>query len=294
MNIRRNYHRIINIWKYGKIHAAQIVAEHPEENQSVIFRDILRCYFKYRLFSNQYKKEKFWTLSEEQRDIIGKKNKEIYYNKERWLDDCFQNNRFLNKWKRYKYEQSGYLQSRRIKAYRKRYDIGENCHIGHDVIIERHHYLWGTLKIGDNCLLAKHVYIDYSGELIIHNNVTMANGVIIETHTHIGKDAVQSRLEIGEGANILSRAYISDTCHVIGRRAQIGAGTYVRTNVPPYAIMIGNPGKIIGFRMSPEEIVEYEKNKYPIEERLSVEELQKNYEKYFLKRWKEIKEFTRI
>lgn len=299
MNIRRNYHRIKNLWKYGKIHAAQIVAEHPEEKQSVIFRDILRCYCKYRLFSNQYKKEKFWTLSEEQREFIGNKNKENFLNKERWLDDCFQNNRFLNKWKRYKYEQSGYLQSRRINAYRKRYNIGKNCHIGHDVIIERHHYLWGTLKIGDNCLLAKHVYIDYSGELIIHDNVSIANGVIIETHSHYierdrGGGAVQSRLEIGEGVKILTRSYIADTCHSVGRFARIGAGTYVRSNIPPYAIVMGNPAKIIGFLYSPEEMAEFERDKYPESERTSLDQYTQWYEKYFRSRSKEIKSFIKL
>ena len=171
--------------------------------------------------------------------------------------------------------------------------MGKHCFVGHDVLFERHHDLWGTIKIGNNCLLAKHTYIDYSGELIIHDNVSMANGVIIETHTHIKGKAEPTRLEIFEGVSILSRAYISDSCHVIGRGARIGAEACVRNNVPPYAIVIGNPGKIIGFRMSPEEIIEFEEKKYPMEERLSKEVLQNNYEKYFLNRWKEIKEYTR-
>ena len=295
MSIRRNYNRIKNVWKYGKIHAAQIVAEHPDEKQSVIFHDILRCYRKYRLFSNQYKKEKFWMLSEEQREIIGNNNKENFYKKERWLDDTFQNNRFLKKWKRYKYEQSGYLQSRRINAYRKRYDIGENCHIGHDVIIERHHYLWGTIKIGNNCLLAKHVYIDYSGTLVIHDDVAIANGVVIETHNHPidkkGEGVQPGKLIIDKGAKILVRSYIADTCHHIGRYAIIGAGTYVRSNVLPYSIMMGNPAKIVGFLYSPEEMVEFEKRTFSEVDRIDVEKYKQDYKKYFIDRRKEIKNF---
>lgn len=295
MSIRRNFNRIKNVWKYGKIHAAQIVAEHPEEKQSVIFYDILRCYRKYRLFSNQYKKEKFWTLSEEQRESIGKKNKEKFLKNERWLDDFFQNGCFLNKWKRFKYESSGYLQSKRINAYRKRYDIGDNCHIGHDVIIERHHYLWGTIKIGNNCLLAKHTYIDYSGDLIIHDDVALANGVIIETHTHPiekrGAVPQPGRLEIERGVKILTGSYIADTCHFIGRYARIGAGTYIRGNVLPYSIMIGNPAKIVGFMYTPEEMVEFEKNIFPENERTDVEKYRQDYKKYYIDRRKEIRSF---
>ena len=258
-----------------------------------IYYDMMRCFLKYRMWTNQYVKENFHKRTAEEREAIGAKCLESGKKRDAWQKDFRENREFLIKYTNIKYERAS-LREKRNKAYTERFHAGKNLFVEYDVNISRQHYLDGKITIGDNVLLAKHTFIDYSGELIIHDNATMANGVIIETHTHIGKDAVQTRLEIGDGVNILSRAYISDTCHVIGRRAQIGAGTYVRTNVPPYAIMIGNPGKIIGFRMSPEEIVEYEKQRYPIEERLSEEELQKNYEKYFLNRWKEIKVFTRI
>lgn len=74
----------------------------------------------------------------------------------------------------------------------------------------------------------------------------------------------------------------------IGRGAIIGAGSVVRKSVPPYAIVIGNPSKIIGFVFIPEEIIEHEKVLYPEEERLSLELLERNYDKFFRKRTKEI------
>lgn len=80
----------------------------------------------------------------------------------------------------------------------------------------------------------------------------------------------------------------------IGRGANIGTGAVVRQSVPPYSIVIGNPAKIIGFNFTPEEIVEHEKALYPEEERLPLDLLEKNYNKYFLRRLKEIKEFTRL
>lgn len=80
----------------------------------------------------------------------------------------------------------------------------------------------------------------------------------------------------------------------VGRGSEIGAGSVVRTNIPPYAVVIGNPAKIVGFRFTPEEIIEHEKVQYDEKERLSKEVLDKNYEKYFLNRIKDIKQITRL
>ena len=80
----------------------------------------------------------------------------------------------------------------------------------------------------------------------------------------------------------------------IGRGSVIGSGTVIRKSVPPYAVVIGNPAKIVGFKFTPEEIVEHEKAIYPERERLPMDILEKNYYKYYLNRLKEIKEFTRL
>ena len=180
----------------------------------------------------------------------------------------------------------------------KRYNLGDGAKVSNNVIIERNHYLQGSIKVGRNVLLAKNVYIDYSGELVIHDNVSIANGVIIETHTHPLEESrqqpVPGRLIIGDSVSILTRSYIADTCHSIGRYARIGAGTYVRSNIPPYAIVMGNPAKIIGFLYSPEEMVEFEKEKYPDSEKTPLDQYNLWYEKYFRSRSKEIKSFIKL
>lgn len=66
------------------------------------------------------------------------------------------------------------------------------------------------------------------------------------------------------------------------------------TNVPPYAIVAGNPAKIIGFTKTPNEIIEFEKNVYPLEKRFSREILENNYRKYFLSKIPEIKSELKI
>lgn len=80
----------------------------------------------------------------------------------------------------------------------------------------------------------------------------------------------------------------------VGRGSEIGAGSVVRGNVPPYSVVIGNPCKVVGFRFTPEEIIEHEKKQYKEEDRLPGDLLQKNYEKYFLNKMKEIKQFTKL
>ena len=80
----------------------------------------------------------------------------------------------------------------------------------------------------------------------------------------------------------------------IGRGAMISSDCFVRMEIPPYAIVMGNPGKIVGFRMPPKEIVAFEEANYPEDARIPIEVLENNYQNYFVKRWREIKEFTRI
>lgn len=98
---------------------------------------------------------------------------------------------------------------------------------------------------------------------------------------------------VDEDVWIGARVTILSGVHV-GRGCEIGAGTVLRKSTPPYSIVIGNPAKVVGFRFTPEEIIEHEKNLYPEEERLPLSLLEKNYDQYFLKQIKEIKKFTSL
>lgn len=78
---------------------------------------------------------------------------------------------------------------------------------------------------------------------------------------------VEEDVWIGINVTLLSGAHI-------GRGAIIGAGTVVRKNVPPYAVVVGNPGRIIKFKWSIDDIIEHEKKLYSKEERYTREELE--------------------
>lgn len=80
----------------------------------------------------------------------------------------------------------------------------------------------------------------------------------------------------------------------IGRGAIVGAGSVVRYDVPPYAIVAGNPAKVVGFRFTPSIIVQHEEELYPEEERLPEDLLEENYKKFFVSKIKDIQQFLSL
>ena len=110
----------------------------------------------------------------------------------------------------------------------------------------------------------------------------------LDTEHEFDKDViVDEDVWIGARVTILAGVHVARGC-------SIGSGTVLRKSTPPYSIVIGNPAKVVGFRFTPEEVIEHEKKLYPEEERLPLSLLEKNYEKYFLNRIKEIKQFTSL
>ena len=79
----------------------------------------------------------------------------------------------------------------------------------------------------------------------------------------------------------------------VGRGAVLGAGVVCRKDVPPYAVVLGNPGRVVGFKFTPEEVIEHEKALYPENERMTMEELETNYQKFFVGRMKDIKQLLK-
>lgn len=286
--------RIIQLFRFG-IKDAETISRMPGVNmsKSTVFRDMLKCYFKYGIRNITYLKKGVWKLSPEKREELGKKCQL----QEEWQQDFYENHRFLIKWSSFKYEASPRLQLKRNDAYRRKYNMGEKCFVGHDVLFERHHSLWGTLTIGNNCKFVKHSYIDYTGEVIIEDYVNLGHGVTIESHRHefvpegSKSITIPTKIVVEDRASIFQQSVICEGVSKIGRGALIGAGSVVRKPVPPYAVVVGNPARIVGFRFTPDQILELEEDLYPIEKRIPEDVLRDNYKKYFLDRLPDIKKF---
>lgn len=98
---------------------------------------------------------------------------------------------------------------------------------------------------------------------------------------------VEEDVWIGARVTLLKGAHI-------GRGAVIGSGSVVRCKIPPYSLVVGNPAKVVGFKFTPDEIMEHEKKLYDVENRLSYDLVENNYKRYFLNRIHEIKKITKI
>lgn len=78
---------------------------------------------------------------------------------------------------------------------------------------------------------------------------------------------VEEDVWIGINVTLLSGAHI-------GRGAIIGAGSIVTKEIPPYAVAVGNPARVIKFKWSIDDILKHEKLLYTEQERFSREQLE--------------------
>ena len=67
------------VFRFARPDSKMVSDECGKEGQRMfrwgIYWDMIKCYHKYHIWTNQYKKEKFWTLSKEERDELGEKYK---------------------------------------------------------------------------------------------------------------------------------------------------------------------------------------------------------------------------
>jgi galactoside O-acetyltransferase len=114
----------------------------------------------------------------------------------------------------------------------------------------------GSLIIGQNCGLGSNIQIGASaGKIIIGNDVMIASNVVLRAADHgIAKDEkmqkqaytsgiiiIEDDVWIGANAIILKNVTLGQGCVV-------GAGSVVTKSVEPYAIVAGNPAKLIKYR----------------------------------------------
>lgn len=134
-------------------------------------------------------------------------------------------------------------------------------------------YSFSTITVGDNVNLGyRPIMLATKSEIIIGNNVMFGPEVTIRGGNHridiIGRTMIsikdfEKRDTDDKGVVIESDVWIGTRAIVlsgviIGRGSVVAAGAVVTRNVPPYAIVGGNPAKIIKFRFNSDEIKEHE------------------------------------
>lgn len=139
-------------------------------------------------------------------------------------------------------------------------DIGEGTKIWH------FSHIMPDSKIGANCNIGQNVVISpqvvLGNNVKVQNNVSVYTGVVCEDDVFLGPSCVFTNIvnprseiirrdkyektHVGKGATIGANATI--VCGVIiGNYAFVGAGAVVTKDVPPYALVVGNPAKQTGW-----------------------------------------------
>ena len=120
--------------------------------------------------------------------------------------------------------------------------IGKNCNIGQNVVISPEVILGDNVKVQNNVSIYTGVICEddvFLGPSMVFTNITNPRSAIIR------KDQYERTL-VKKGASIGANATI--VCgNPIGEYSFIGAGSVVTKEVKPYALIVGNPGKQIGW-----------------------------------------------
>lgn len=120
-------------------------------------------------------------------------------------------------------------------------------------------------RIGRGCIISKDAYIDHDVQIgdgcKIQNSVSVYSGVTIEDGVFVGPNACFTNDKVPradnpnwtitptcvrKGASIGANATV--VCgSVIGEYAMVAAGAVVTKDVEPYALVLGNPARCVGY-----------------------------------------------
>ncbi len=137
--------------------------------------------------------------------------------------------------------------------------------IGEQTRIWQYAVILAGARIGKNCNICAHTFIE--SDVIVGNHVTIKSGVFlwdgtrIEDSVFIGPNATFTNdpmprskvypekfhgIIVRSGASIGANATLLPGIE-IGHNSMVGAGAVVTKNVPDYAVVVGNPAKIVRY-----------------------------------------------
>jgi acetyltransferase-like isoleucine patch superfamily enzyme len=109
---------------------------------------------------------------------------------------------------------------------------------------------FANLVVGNNCYFGRDVFLDLKDQIIVEDNVTLAMGVMILTHTDVAQSPLKMErvasttapVTIGAGAYLAARATVLQGIN-IGECAVVAAGAVVTASVPAYQVYGGVPAR---------------------------------------------------
>lgn len=133
--------------------------------------------------------------------------------------------------------------------------IGEECNIGQNVVVSPQVRLGRNVKIQNNVSVYTGVVCEddvFLGPSMVFTNV-------LNPRSHVSRKSEYRPTIIRRGASIGANATV--VCgHEIGEYALIGAGAVVTKDVKPYALVVGNPARQIGWVSAYGERLHFDEN----------------------------------
>ena len=120
--------------------------------------------------------------------------------------------------------------------------LGENCNLGQNVLVSTDVILGKNVKVQNNISIYTGVICEedvFLGPSMVFTNIVNPRSAVIRKDEYV-KTLVQKGATIGANATIICG-------HTLGAFCFIGAGAVVTRDVPPYALVVGNPGKQVGW-----------------------------------------------
>lgn len=144
--------------------------------------------------------------------------------------------------------------------------IDKNVKIGNESKIWHFSHVMSNSIIGVGCNIGQNVvvspYVELGNNVKVQNNVSIYTGVICEDNVFLGPSMVFTNILNPRSAIIRRDSYVKTLVkkgasiganstiicgNTIGEYALVGAGSVVTKPVKPYALVVGNPGKQIGW-----------------------------------------------
>jgi serine O-acetyltransferase len=138
---------------------------------------------------------------------------------------------------------------RKTRSNRDRRGLFSKLAFAYNKILLNHYRFRYGFEIHETTNIGPGFYLGHFGGVVIHpdavigNNVNIAQGVTIGQTSRgnkAGVPVIGERVWIGANAIVVGAVSIGDDC-------LIGPGAYVNFDLPPRAVVIGNPGKIVSY-----------------------------------------------
>lgn len=124
----------------------------------------------------------------------------------------------------------------------KNCELGKNCNIGQNVVVSPEVKLGNNVKVQNNVSIYTGVICEddvFLGPSMVFTNIVNPRSAVVRRGDYV-RTVVKKGASIGANATIVCG-------HDIGEYAFIGAGAVVTKEVPPYALVIGNPARHVGW-----------------------------------------------